>query len=110
MNYRVEYGKEDAVMATLRVEIEVRDYDLWRSAFEKDAGGRARSGARGYRIFRPVDDEHAVMLDIDFGSTEDAAAFLNTLRTKVWPSPEKAPAKIGEARTHILQMADSRQY
>ena len=33
--------------ATLRVELEVRDYDLWRSAFDKDAGGRERSGAAG---------------------------------------------------------------
>lgn len=97
-------------MTTLRVELKVRDYDLWRGAFEKDAGGRERSGARGYRIFRPVDDEHAVMLDIDFDSTSDARAFLQTLRTKVWPSAQKAPAKVGEPQTHILEMADSREY
>lgn len=97
-------------MATLRVELEVRDYDMWRDAFERDAGGRERSGARGYRIFRPVDNERAVMLDIDFDSVTDAGAFLETLRTKVWPSPEKAPAKLGEPRTHILEMADSRKY
>ena len=97
-------------MATLRVELEVRDYDLWRSAFEKDAGGRVRSGARRYRIFRPVDNEHAVVLDIDFDSAPEASAFLDILRTKVWPSPEKAPAKIGEAKTHILELADSREY
>ena len=97
-------------MATLRVELEVRDYDLWRSAFERDAGGRERSGARGYRIFRPLDDEHAVKLDIDFDSAANASAFLDTLRTKVWPSPEKAPAKVGEPKTHILEMTDSREY
>lgn len=97
-------------MATLRVELEVRDYDLWKSAFEKDAGGRARSGARRYRIFRPVDDEHAVMLDIDFDSAIDARGFLDILRTKVWPSPEKAPAKVGAPKIHILEMAESREY
>lgn len=97
-------------MATLRIELQVRDYDLWRSAFEKDAGGRERSGARRYRIFRPADSEHEVMLDIDFDSAADAGAFLDTLRTKVWPSREKSPAKIGEAKTHILEMVDAREY
>ena len=36
------------------------------SAFDKDAGGRERSGMRRYRIFRPVDNHHEVMLDLDF--------------------------------------------
>lgn len=97
-------------MTTLRVELQVRDYDMWRSAFEKDAGGRKRSGARRYRIFRPVDNDHEVMLDLDFDSAADAGAFLDTLRTKVWPSQEKAPAKVGEPETHILEMVDAREY
>jgi len=46
-------------MSTLRVELEVRDYDVWRNAFAQDAGGRERNGARRYRIFRPVDDERS---------------------------------------------------
>jgi hypothetical protein len=97
-------------MATLRIELQVRDYELWKSAFEKDAAGRERSGARGYRIFRPAEQDHVVMLDIDFGSVDEAGAFLNTLRTKVWPSPEKSPAKMGEAKTHILEMVEAREY
>jgi hypothetical protein len=97
-------------MTTLRVELEVRDYDSWRSAFEKDAGGRESSGARRFRIFRPVDDEHQVMLDLDFDTTTDAEAFLDILRAKVWPSPDRAPAKIGEPKTHILEMVEVREY
>jgi hypothetical protein len=97
-------------MTTLRVELEVRDYDLWRSAFEKDAGGRERSGARRYRIFRPVGDKHEVLLDLDFDSPSEAGVFLDTLREKVWPSPEKAPAKVGEPRAHILEMVEAREY
>ena len=49
-------------MATLRVELEVRDYGLWRGAFDKDAGRRKRSGMRRYRIFRPVDNDHECCL------------------------------------------------
>jgi hypothetical protein len=97
-------------LATLRVELEVRDYGLWRSAFDKDAGGRERSAMRPYRIFRPVDNDHEVMLDFYFDTTADAGAFLETLRTKVWPSPDKAPAKVGAPTTRILQVVDVHEY
>jgi hypothetical protein len=97
-------------MATLRVELEVRDYGLWRSAFDKDAGGREHSGVRRYRIFRPVDDDHEVMLDLDFDTAADADAFRDILQTKVWPSPDKAPAKVGTPTTRILQIVDAHDY
>jgi hypothetical protein len=96
--------------ATLRVELEVRDYDLWRSAFDKDAGRREHSGTRQYRIFRPVDNEHEVMLDLDFDTAAEASAFLEILRSTVWPSPEKAPAKVGTPKTRIINLVDSHQY
>ena len=60
-------------MGTLRVELQVRDYDLWRGAFARDAGGRQRSGVRRYRIFRPVDDPNYVMVDLDFDSRQGGA-------------------------------------
>jgi hypothetical protein len=105
------YGSERRrSMATLRIELEVRDYDLWRSAFDKDAGGRERSGARRYRIFRPVDVDHTVMLDLDFDTAADADAFRDILQTKVWPSRDKAPAVIGAPTTHLLQLVESHDY
>jgi hypothetical protein len=105
------YAKERmTIMTTLRIEVAVRDYDLWRSAFEKDAGGRARLGARSYRIFRPIDNDHEVLLDLDVDSAAEASEFLDILRAKVWPSPENAPPKVGEPKTHILEMVDSRTY
>ena len=97
-------------MSTLRVELEVRDYDVWRNAFAQDAGGRQRNGARRYRIFRPVDDERKVMIDIDFDTAADACTFLAIMERDVWPSPDKAPAKIGAPRTHILEMVDDEEY
>ena len=96
--------------ATLRVQLEVRDYDQWRTAFDKDAGGRERNGARRYRIFRPLDDEHEVILDLDFDDTTVANGFLDILRRDVWPSPEKAPAKVGAASTRIIELVVSHEY
>jgi hypothetical protein len=97
-------------MATLHIELDVRAYDLWREAFERDAGGRQSSGVRRYRIFRAVDDEKHVMLDLDFDSTQEADGFLTILKNDVWSSPDKAPAKIGAPQARILEMVETHEY
>lgn len=97
-------------MATLLIELKVRDYDMWRGAFERDAGGRQQAGVRRYRIFRPVDDERAVMLEADFDDVEHAQAFVDFMRTNVWSDPDKAPAKLGAPRTNILELVESHEY
>ena len=97
-------------MTTLRIELEVRDYDSWREAFGKDAGGRAAHGMRCYRIFRPVDDQHRVMLDSEFDDAESAQKFLEVMRTQVWPDPAKAPAKVGQPRTAVIELVESHDY
>jgi len=97
-------------VTTLRVELQVRDYDLWRGAFEQDAGGRAQAGMRRYRIFRPTDDPKCVMLDADFDTAQEAEGFLDIMRKHVWPDPEKAPAKVGAPQTRIVEMVESKEY
>ena len=92
------------------MEVEVRDYDTWRDAFAQDAGGRQRNGARRYRIYRPVDDAQKVMIDLDFDTAAEASSFLAIMQRDVWPSADKAPAKIGAPRTAILDMVESEEY
>jgi hypothetical protein len=97
-------------MATLRIDLEVKDYDLWRTAFGQDAGGRGRHGARRHRIFQAAHDEHTVSLDIDFSTVAEAETFLAVLQDQVWPSPDKAPAKIGAPSTRIIEMVEATEY
>ena len=97
-------------MTTLRIDLEVKDYDLWRTAFGKDAGGRGRHGAQRHRIFRAAGDDHRVSLDIDFPTVAEAERFLTVLRTQVWPSPDQAPAKIGAPSTQIIEMVETADY
>ena len=97
-------------MATLRIDLEVKDYDLWRTAFGKDAGGRGRHGARRHRIFQAAGDERRVSLDIDFSSVAEAEQFLTVLRDQVWPSPDKAPAKVGAPSARIIEMVEAEDY
>jgi hypothetical protein len=97
-------------MATLRIDLEVKDYDMWREAFGKDAGGRGRHGARCHRIFKAVGDDHRVTLDIDFDTPSEADAFLTVLRNDVWSSTDNAPAKIGTPSTQIIDLVESHEY
>src|SRR5262245_39492192 len=95
---------------TLRLEVQVRDFDMWRAAFEKDAGGRQQAGMRRYRIFRPKDDDKCVMIDGDFDTVAEAEAFLEIMRTRVWPDPDKAPAKVGQPQVRIVELVESKTY
>ena len=97
-------------MATLRIDLEVRDFDMWRDAFGKDAGGRGGHGARRHRIFRSVGDEGRVTVDIDFDTPSEADAFLTVLRNDVWSSADKAPAKVGTPSAQIINLVESQEY
>jgi hypothetical protein len=92
-------------MATLHIEHPVTDFGTWKAAFDRFAELRDRSGVRGHRILRPVDDAHYVVVDLDFRTAGEAERFLDFLRTTVWSSPENAPALAGTPQTKILEPA-----
>jgi hypothetical protein len=92
-------------MATLHIEHPITDFGTWKAAFDRFAELRERSGVRGHRIQRPVDDAHYVVIDLDFQTTGEAERFLDFLRTAVWTSPENAPALAGAPQTKILEPA-----
>ena len=43
-------------MYTLQIEHGIKDFGLWKSAFDRDPVNRAASGVTAHRISRPVDD------------------------------------------------------
>ena len=81
-------------MFTLKIEHPIRDFDLWRAAFERDPVGRQQNGVRAYRVFRPTDDPRAVIIDLDFERPGEAETFLALLQEKVWSRPESSPALV----------------
>lgn len=89
-------------MPTLHIEHAVTSFTDWRAAFDRFASLRGQAGVRQHSIRRPVDDEHYVMVDLDFDITEAAQAFLEVLQERVWPSPQNAPALVGTPLTRIL--------
>ena len=58
-------------MAFMLTRIHVGDYDVWKLLFDQDAP-RAREAAKGYRVFRSVDDPGEVFILVEFESQEDA--------------------------------------
>jgi len=91
-------------MITLHIEHPITDFAAWRAAFDRFAAARDQAGVLEARIHRPVDDGHYVLIDLDFGSVEQAERFEQFLRTRVWASPESAPALAGTPVTRLLQL------
>lgn len=92
-------------MATLQIEHPIRDYDMWRTAFNRLADVRNRAGVVAGRVTRPVGDPCYIVVSLDFDTTEQAVAFLDFLETQVWTSSQAAPALDGRPRTAILEPA-----
>ena len=90
-------------MATLHIEHPVTDLAVWRAAFDRFAERRREGGVSAERIQRPVDDDHYVVLDLDFPTRDHAERFLGFLESTVWASRDSSPALAGRPMTRILQ-------
>jgi hypothetical protein len=94
-------------MYTVRIEHAISDFDTWKAAFDRAAGLRQGSGVRRHRVARPIDDSKYVMVDLDFDTEQDAAAFIVVLREKIWRSPEASPALVGAPQARIVESVES---
>lgn len=90
-------------MTTLHIEHPITDPTTWRAAFDRFAEHRRRGGVCGERILHPVDDDHYVVVDLDFPTRELASRFLTFLETTVWASRDSSPALAGTPRTRLLE-------
>ena len=93
-------------MPTLHIEHTISDFDVWTTAFGRFAEVRRNAGVRDQRIRRPIDDDHYVVIDLDFDTVDEARGMLELLRTKVWASPSASPALVGDASTRILETVE----
>jgi LPS sulfotransferase NodH len=91
-------------MPTLHIEHEITGFAEWKHAFDRFAVARDHAGVRRHTVRRPVDDPLYVVIDLDFDTTQQAVAFLDILRTRVWTSSRDSPALAGTPRTRILEI------
>ena len=92
-------------MPILQIEHSVPDYDTWKAAFDSDPIGREKSGVRRYRVLRPVDDPHYVVIDLEFDRLDQADAAQTSLR-ELWSRVDV----MRNPRSRIVYTADSAEY
>jgi len=96
-------------MTILHIEHPIRDFDLWKKAFDSDPIGRERSGVRRYQVLRPVDDPNYVMIDLSFDNSGAAEAALAALR-ELWRATAASSILVGAPQTRIVEVVERKQY
>ena len=91
-------------MNTLHIEHPMTDFHIWRAAFDRFAEHRRKSGVTRARVSRPVDDDHYLLIDLDFPTEGHALRFLDFLRSNVWATPANSPGLAGNPVTRILAL------
>ncbi|MDA0167862.1 hypothetical protein OJ998_02090 [Solirubrobacter taibaiensis] len=59
-------------MPVVQLEHSVKDFEMWKGAFDRDPIDRRALGVRHHRVLRPLDDPHYVVVELDFDTTEQA--------------------------------------
>ena len=90
-------------MTTLHIEHPITNLATWRAAFDRFAERRQQGGVRAERVQQPVDDDHYVVVDLDFATRDQAERFLGFLESTVWAARDASPALAGTPRTRILE-------
>ncbi len=96
-------------MPTLQFEHAISDFATWKAAFDRDPIDRRGLGVRRHRVYRPLDDPHYVMGELEFETMAEAEACRAAL-DELWRSPHAAPALSGAPRVRIVQPVEERQY
>lgn len=74
-------------MTTVHVRNTVRDFDTWKTNFDKYERFRAENGVQSYRVSRGISEPSAVIVDLEFADNASAHAFLPKL-AQIMASPQ----------------------
>ena len=96
-------------MPTLQLEHSIKDFAMWKAAFDRDPIDRRGLGVRRHRVFRPLDDPNYVVVELEFETEREAQAGGAALR-KLWSSRQAAPALVGAPRVRIVETVEDREY
>ena len=93
-------------MVILQFEHTVPDFAAWKQLFDRDPLGRQQSGARRVRLVRPIDEPGRVMVELDFDSAPDAAAFQDRLQS-LW---DRNQDSILQPRARTVEVVETHTY
>jgi hypothetical protein len=94
---------KEALMTTLRIDNTVRDFDSWKTVFDKFERFRRDHGVRRYRLSRDVAEPNRVTIDLDFDTLPEAETFLDSL-WKIWETPQSKAQVIDSRSPRVLDV------
>jgi hypothetical protein len=71
--------REEPTVAIVVLNLEVDDYEAWKSMFDEDPAGRKAAGATSHMVSRAIDDSNDVFIRVEFPSNDQAKAFRQRL-------------------------------
>ena len=92
---------------TVHIENTVRDYASWQGAFDKFERFRAENGVTSYRICRRASNPDEVAVDLEFGTREEAEAFVPKLE-KIWGTPQSHEQLVSHGAPQLLELVRHR--
>ena len=96
-------------MPVLQFEHAIKDFAMWKAAFDRDPIDRRGLGVRRHRVCRPLDDPNYVVGELEFETTAQAQVCVEALRD-LWRSPHAAPALSGVPRVRIVDPIEDERY
>lgn len=96
-------------MPTLQFEHAIEDFGKWKAAFDRDPIDRRGLGVRRHRVYRPVDDPHYVVGELEFDTAAEAQVCVDALH-ELWTSRQAAPALAGAPQVRIVETVEDHGY
>lgn len=96
-------------MPTVQFEHAIKDFGMWKAAFDRDPIDRRGLGVRRHRVDRPLDDPNYVIGELEFDTTAEAQVCAVALR-ELWSSAAAAPALVGAPQLRIVEMVEDHAY
>lgn len=96
-------------MPIVQLEHAIKDFQMWKAAFDRDPIDRQGLGVRRHRVFRPVDDPNYVVVELEFDTMSQAEACQAALQ-ELWSSRTAAPALMGSPRMRIVEAVEDQEY
>ena len=94
-------------MAILHIEHEINDLDTWLGAFGRFEEARRGAGVIAQRVTHPIDDDNYIVIQLDFGTAEEAENFKGFLENRIWTNPDASPALAGTPKARVLLEVDA---
>lgn len=96
-------------MPIVQLEHAVKDFEMWKAAFDRDPIDREGMGVRRHRVSRPVDDPNYVVVELEFDTSQEAENCCVALG-ELWNSRTAAPALMGTPQSRIVETVERSQY